>query len=57
MIGQKLTDAWGQQVVVDNRPGGNGVLAAQLTAQANPDGHTLLMVAASDQVETASVLL
>ncbi len=45
MIGQKLTDAWGQQVVVDNRPGGNGVLAAQLTAQSNPDGHTLLMVA------------
>lgn len=45
MLGQKLTEAWAQQVVIDNRPGANGVLAAQLTAQANPDGHTLLMVA------------
>lgn len=45
MLGQKMTEAWGQQVVVDNRTGGNGVIAAQLTAQANADGHTLLMVA------------
>jgi tripartite-type tricarboxylate transporter receptor subunit TctC len=45
MLGQKLSEAWGQQVVADNRPGGNGVIAAELTAKANPDGHTLLMVA------------
>src|SRR5688572_28347847 len=45
MMGQKLTEAWGQNVVVENRPGANGVVGAELTARANPDGHTLLMVA------------
>jgi tripartite-type tricarboxylate transporter receptor subunit TctC len=45
MIGQRLTQAWGKQVVIDNRTGANGVIAAALTAKANPDGHTLLFVA------------
>src|SRR5689334_25285472 len=45
MLGQKLTEAWGENVVVENRPGANGVVGADLTAHANPDGHTLLMVA------------
>ena len=45
MLGQKLTEAWGENVVVENRPGANGVVGAELTAHANPDGHTLLMVA------------
>ncbi|MGZ5150764.1 MAG: tripartite tricarboxylate transporter substrate binding protein [Burkholderiales bacterium] len=45
MIGQKLTDAWAQNVVVENRPGANGVVGAEVTARANPDGHTLLMIA------------
>ena len=45
MIGHKLTEAWGQNVVVENRPGANGVVGAEVTAHANPDGNTLLMVA------------
>lgn len=45
MIGRHLTEAWGQQVVVDNRAGANGVIAAELVAKSNPDGHSLLMIA------------
>ncbi len=42
MIGQKMTEAWGQQVVPDNRAGAAGTLAAIAVAKAAPDGHTLL---------------
>jgi len=42
-LAQGLTDLWGQQVVVDNRPGGGGVIATDIAAKAVPDGHTLLM--------------
>jgi tripartite-type tricarboxylate transporter receptor subunit TctC len=42
-IGAQLTDAWGHQVVVDNRPGANGLLACEIVAKAAPDGYTLLM--------------
>lgn len=45
LVGQKMTQSWGQQVVADNRPGANGIIAGELTAKANPDGHTLMFVA------------
>jgi len=44
MIGQKLGERLGQQVVIDNRPGASGILGTQLVANATPDGYTLLMV-------------
>jgi hypothetical protein len=47
VIGQKLTEAWGQQVVVDNRPGGGTVIGTELVAKSPPDGYNLLMVSAS----------
>ena len=47
LIGQKLTDASGQQVVIDNRPGAGGNLAAELAAHATPDGYTVLVCSAS----------
>jgi tripartite-type tricarboxylate transporter receptor subunit TctC len=41
LIGAKLSATWGQQVVVDNRPGAGGNLAAETTARSAPDGHTI----------------
>jgi tripartite-type tricarboxylate transporter receptor subunit TctC len=48
IVGAKLTEAWGQQVLVENRPGGNGFIAMELTARAAPDGYTLVMCTVGD---------
>ena len=45
-IGQKLTEAWGQAVIIDNRPGANGNIGTEYAAKATPDGYTLLIVTA-----------
>ena len=42
IVGQKMTEAWGQNVVIENRPGAGGNLGTQVAVRANPDGHTLL---------------
>ncbi|TMH22363.1 MAG: tripartite tricarboxylate transporter substrate binding protein [Betaproteobacteria bacterium] len=47
-LGQKLTDAWGQQVIVENKPGANEIIAAQDVAKSPPDGYNYLL--ASDAV-------
>jgi len=42
LIGQRLTDNWGQQMVIDNRSGAGGIIAHELAAKALPDGYTLI---------------
>lgn len=48
LIAQKLTEKWGQQVIVENKPGAAGVLGSDYVARANPDGYTLLMATAGN---------
>ena len=45
LIGQKLTDSWGQPVLVDNRPGGNTVIGSEVLVKSPPDGYTIMLVA------------
>jgi tripartite-type tricarboxylate transporter receptor subunit TctC len=47
MIGPRLSELWRQPVVLDNRAGAGGMLAAATVAKATPDGHTLLLISAS----------
>ncbi len=52
-VAQKLSVSLGQSVVVDNRPGAGGVVAGELVARAEPDGHTLLLVSSGTAVTAA----
>ena len=54
-LGQKLADAWGQQVIVENKPGANEIIAAQDVAKSPPDGYNWLL--ASDAVYSLNPFL
>ena len=54
VIAQKLSEAWGQPVIVDNKPGASGNIGAAMVAKSPPDGYTLLMAAAA--ISTAPAL-
>jgi tripartite-type tricarboxylate transporter receptor subunit TctC len=54
-IGPKLTDAWGQPVIVENKPGANGNVGADFVAKSAPDGYTLLLTDLGGLVISASV--
>ena len=53
VIGQKLTAAWGQSVVTENKPGGSGNVGVSQVAKANPDGYTLLVTSTSIAVNVS----
>jgi tripartite-type tricarboxylate transporter receptor subunit TctC len=56
LVGQKLSDAWSQQFVIDNRPGAGGSLGAETVAKAIPDGYTLLLANPGPSVNTPLLL-
>jgi tripartite-type tricarboxylate transporter receptor subunit TctC len=54
-IGQKLTEAWGQQVVIDNRPGANGIIGVENIVRAAPDGYSLLFATGGSMSVTPAI--
>lgn len=54
LVGQKLDEAWRQQIVVEDKPGAGGAVASELVAKSPPDGHTLLTMSISYAVIPAS---
>jgi tripartite-type tricarboxylate transporter receptor subunit TctC len=55
ILAQKLSEAWGQQVIVDNRGGGGTVIGTEIVAKAAPDGHTILLSTPSFTVNATGV--
>ena len=55
LFGQKLTESWGQQVLVDNRPGGNTIIGSEALVKSPPDGYTI-MLAGTPHVVNPSML-
>jgi tripartite-type tricarboxylate transporter receptor subunit TctC len=53
LIGQKLTEAWGQPVIVDPRPGASGMIGAEIAARASPDGYTFMIATSQHAIVNA----
>lgn len=53
LIAQKLTEQWGKQVVVENLPGANGIVGTESVVKAQPDGYTLVMIAANHVINAS----
>ena len=53
LVSEKLTEAWGKPFVVDNRSGAGGTIALALTANAPPDGYTLMVLSGSQLINSA----
>lgn len=53
LLGQKMTENWGQQVVVDNRPSAGGVIASETLLAAPPDGYSLMLVSIGHAVNAS----
>ena len=53
-VAQKLTEKWGQQVVVENRTGAGGAIGVDFAAKADPDGYTICLISASNTVNSAT---
>ena len=53
LLGTKLTEAWGQPVIIENRAGGNTLIGTEVTAKADADGHTIEIISASFAINTS----
>src|ERR1700737_2676796 len=53
VFGQKLSESFGQPVIVDNKPGGGAIVATEFVAKSPPDGYTLLMSASGISINPA----